>query len=63
MLSRLTFLLRHFGVLLAFFLIMKVAFLLIGEHFNPLQWGAVWWHGLTLDIATAGYLTAPLWLL
>ena len=24
---------------------------------------AVWWHGLPLDLATAGYLTAPLWLM
>lgn len=55
-----------FLVLLLLFEADRLAFVLVNHPAEalPSGWMAdTWWHGLPLDVATASYLTAPLWLL
>ena len=48
-------------MLLVIFALAKVAFMVVHGSFGEIF--RVWWHGLPLDLATAGYLSAPVWLL
>ncbi len=64
--TRFLFLLRFYAVLLAVFILGKAVFLLCdapaGTSVGVADFLAVVWHGLPLDLATAGYLTALPWL-
>lgn len=59
---RLTFLLKYYGIILLLFILSKPCFLLLQGEKNPVDILAVIWHGLPLDLATAAYVSAPLWL-
>lgn len=65
-LPRLRLLLLFYAVLVALFALAKPAFMLFngaaGRGLTFADYAAVVWHGLPLDLATAGYLTAPVWL-
>ena len=65
--QRLLFLLRLLVALLLIFFIAKVAFFWFnGTESHQVSWAAlpsVWWHGLPLDLATAGYCLVLPWLL
>lgn len=60
--ERLLFLLKFYTTLVAFFLVAKPLFMLyngaVGRACSVADVIAVLWHGLPLDLATAGYLTA-----
>ncbi len=63
---RLLKLILFFLLSLVFFEADRLAFIALNAGEQELPGGyllSTWWHGLSLDIATAGYLTAPLWLL
>ncbi len=64
--TRFFFLLRFYGVLLVVFFLAKAGFVLCdapaGTGVSLADFLALWWHGLPLDLATAGYLTALPWL-
>lgn len=64
--KRFLFLLRFFCALVGLFLLAKLAFMLFNgaasRGFGLVDAAAVLWNGLPLDIAAAGYLTAPAWL-
>ena len=62
MLGRIKFLLKYYGALVALFALTKPCFLMAAGRYNVGDWLAVIWHGLPLDLATAGYLAAPVWL-
>lgn len=59
--SRILYLLRLWLSLLLFFALGKMVFLMYNADVSPFgcadAW-QVWWHGLTMDISTAGYVTA-----
>lgn len=59
--SRILYLLRLWLSLLLLFALGKMAFLMYNADVSPFgcadAW-QVWWHGLTMDISTAGYVTA-----
>lgn len=55
MTTRLRYLLRYYGLLVALFLLEKPLFMLYCG--NPSGALSVMWHGLVLDLATAAYLT------
>ncbi len=59
---RLALLARHFLAIVAFFFLSKVAFAIATPGISLTDVGAVWWHGLPLDLATAAYASALLWL-
>ena len=65
--QRLLFLLRLLVALLLIFFIAKVAFFWFnGTESHQASWAdlpSVWWHGLPLDLATAGYCLVLPWLL
>ena len=62
--SRILYLLRLMLSLLLIFAVGKVIFLIYNADVSPFGWWdvcQVWWHGLTMDISTAGYvLVLPL---
>ena len=64
--TRILFLLRFYAALLLTFILAKLAFLLLdapaGTAVGAADCLAVVWHGLPLDLAAAGYLTALPWL-
>ena len=60
--ARLVFLLKFYAVVLLAFVVAKPLFLFDKEWDTVGDYFAVVWHGLPLDIATAGYATAPVWL-
>lgn len=62
MFGRIKFLLKYYGALVALFALTKPCFLMAAGRYNVGDWLAVIWHGLPLDIATAGYLAALIWL-
>lgn len=59
--SRILYLLRLWLSLLLLFALGKIVFLMYNADVSPFgcadAW-QVWWHGLTMDISTAGYVTA-----
>lgn len=59
--SRILYLLRLWFSLLLLFALGKMVFLMYNADVSPFgcadAW-QVWWHGLTMDISTAGYVTA-----
>lgn len=59
--SRILYLLRLWLSLLLLFALCKMVFLMYNADVSPFGcadvW-QVWWHGLTMDISTAGYVTA-----
>ena len=59
--SRILYLLRLWLSLLLLFALGKMVFLMYNADVSPFgcadAW-QVWWHGLTMDISTAGYVTA-----
>ncbi|MBR4782381.1 MAG: sulfatase-like hydrolase/transferase [Bacteroidaceae bacterium] len=55
---------KYFGIILASFLLAKVAFMLYNCAEHPFGVGDVFlvmWHGLRLDLSTAGYLSIIPW--
>ena len=62
-LPRISLLLKFYFGLIAFFMITRPFFLLYNGTLSDLSslWGVLL-HGLKLDLATAGYLSIPLWL-
>lgn len=64
--SRLRFLFAFYAAVTGLFLMSKPVFMLMntpeGRKIDLADCLSVLWHGLPLDLATAGYLSAPLWL-
>lgn len=59
--SRILYLLRLFAALLLLFAVGKVVFLCYNADIGPFGWLdvlQVWWHGLSMDVSTSGYVLA-----
>ena len=63
--SRLTFILRYFVILVAVFILQKPLFLLFageGQSFSLSDCLSVMYHGASMDLSTAAYITVIPWL-
>lgn len=60
--QRLLFLLKFYAAVVGVFLLSKPCFFVVEGWSGVGDCLSVMWHGLPLDLATAGYLTALLWL-
>ena len=62
--ARLKYILSFFVIIVAFFMLAKVAFMLYnseGQHFGVGDVFSVLWHGLPLDFSMGGYITVAAW--
>ena len=64
--KRLAYLMGFFALILLFFIVQKPGFMFyndaVGRGVPALDYFKVMWHGISLDAATTGYLTALPWL-
>lgn len=64
--KRLAYLMGFFALMLLFFIVQKPGFMFyndaVGRGIPMLDYFKVMWHGISLDAATTGYLTALPWL-